>query len=264
MGMGAALAALVSIRAAQAQTDSNTSTINSNEQVSNHGLPHQAPAIGLSSIYGLNPCATGSALGISTPLVGVGGAISTIDKECETRNNAAIAVSALQDAPLAREILCNISDIRQASMRLGRPCMMDQKPGAVAVAPAPQTQSAPANAAQPAPSSSSQLPPNALPPAVAKPIVASLPARSLPAFCQTPGLILKLYPACSDKAGFDVAPALRSRPSATRVHRAPPPHSALALSRSMALSHAAAPVLQPGNVPGINSDLPQFGDLAQK
>lgn len=264
MGMGVAFATPVFLAgSAWAQTDPNTATVNSNQQIYNHGLPHQAPAIGLSSIYGLSPCATGASVGISTPLVGLGGAISTIDKDCETRNNAAVTVTALQDAPLAREIFCSIPDFRQASLRLGKPCLVDQRPGAVAAAPPTPTPSTPANLALPAPPSTSQLPPNAAPPAVARPLSASVPAASLPAFCKIPGLALDLYPMCSNEAGTEVVPVPRLYRTAARVRLSPPPRPTLSSQRkaSAPVSPATVPLMRPIYAPETTPSTPRSGSL---
>jgi hypothetical protein len=129
-------------------------------------------------------------------LFGVGGAVSTIDKECETRNNAAIVVTGLKDETLAREILCEIKDVRQAAVRIGKPCLQDQAASRVSsAAPVPP----------PAPP--------AAPVAPDKPAVASLPANA-PMFCHTKGLDVALYPECSAAAGKAVDLATGQPPSA--------------------------------------------------
>ena len=108
------------------------------ENINNTGIPRNAPSLGLSSIYGLNPCSSGTAVGVTTPLFGIGGAVADIDKDCETRNNAAVVITGLKDETLAREILCTIRDIRQAAIRVGKPCLQDQlSPKVSAAAPPP-------------------------------------------------------------------------------------------------------------------------------
>ena len=169
------------------------------ENINNTGIPRQAPALGLPSIYGLNPCATGSAVGVTTPLFGIGGAMSDIDRECETRNNAAVVITGLKDETLAREILCEIKDVRQAAIRVGKPCLQDQ--------PVPKVASAaPVNPAEPlaavpvaaAPLPIAAAPVAAAPVAVAKPVVASI-RPGAPAFCYVTGLDVSLYPDCTEK-----------------------------------------------------------------
>ncbi len=152
IGVGAAMAALASPLTSSAawaqQTPDNSAFLN--ETIDNKGLPHQAPSIGLPAIYGLNPCATGAAVGISTPLFGISGAISNIDRECETRNNAAVAVTAIKDEAVAREIMCNVKDFREAALRVGKPCRVDQPRPVAAAAPPGALAATPAAAVAPA------------------------------------------------------------------------------------------------------------------
>ena len=82
-----------------------------------------SPALGLSSIYGLNPCSLGASAGVTTPLFGIAGAISTTDKDCETRNTAALAITGLKDEAAGREVMCIIKEFREAVAQLGKPCM---------------------------------------------------------------------------------------------------------------------------------------------
>ncbi|HEX2940442.1 MAG TPA: hypothetical protein VHO91_05285 [Rhodopila sp.] len=103
------------------------SPYNTNATINNHGIPRQAPPLSLPSIYGLNPCSTGATLGVTTPLVGVGGAISSSDPACEARNNAALAISAFHNEFLAREVLCVRKDWREAWAKIGKPCLEDQR-----------------------------------------------------------------------------------------------------------------------------------------
>jgi hypothetical protein len=162
------------------------------ENINNTGIPRNAPSLGLSNIYGLNPCSSGVSVGVSTPLFGVGGASATIDKECETRNNAAVVVTGLKDETLAREILCSIKDIREAAARIGKPCLQDQPAARVSnVAP---DDSAPKAAATP--------PPAAAQPVAAaqalRPVAASLVIRAdAPAFCRVKDLDVSLYAECT-------------------------------------------------------------------
>ncbi len=202
MGIGTALAVVASVApAARAQqTPDNTAFLN--ETIENKGLPHQAPSIGLPAIYGLNPCATGAAAGITTPLVGISGAISNIDRECETRNNAAVAVTAIKDEAVAREIMCNVKDFREASLRVGRPCLIDQRrPIAAAQGGAPVAAAKPAVSGPVAVATAPAVRP-ALAAAPAQPVAApATPAlrRDAPAFCRQPGLDLALYPDCTSR-----------------------------------------------------------------
>ncbi|HWL83515.1 MAG TPA: hypothetical protein VNR89_21380 [Roseomonas sp.] len=220
MGVGAAFAALAS--SPVLAQDANTQTINQNlrqeyyenstQRIINEGIPkvpHQAPSLGLGNIYGLNPCATGVSLGATTPLFGIGGAFSNIDSECQTRNNAAVLVSGLRDEAAAREVLCTIPTIREAFIRVGRPCISDG--GRAIVLPS----NYPAGAGQAGSymgdgvgAAGTQLPPTALPPAApgspmrapqvdGDPRLRSQAAPDAPAFCRTPGLDISVYPECT-------------------------------------------------------------------
>lgn len=256
LGVGAAMAALASLPAA-AQEVQRQEFYQRND-VYNYGLPrnhHQAPSIGLGSIYGLNPCATGVSVGATMPLFGVAGAFSTIDEECQIRNNVALTVSALKDEALAREIMCGVESFRVAAARIGRPCIRD---GGVPIALTPGSNPDTATASQLIPSPSAGLPPNALPPvppAQPAPPVNGNPApggfrgASLaaprPAFCEVPGLNVASYPECGGAPA--AAPAARqqteemprraarlrtvavetrpaeARPSPAQADRSPPP-----------------------------------------
>ncbi|MBV9750815.1 MAG: hypothetical protein JO157_18570 [Acetobacteraceae bacterium] len=197
MGVGAALAVVApfTVPAGWAQqTPDNTAFLN--ETINNKGLPHQAPSIGLPAIYGLNPCATGAAAGVTTPLFGISGAISNIDRECETRNNAAVAVTAIKDEAVAREIMCNVKDFREASLRVGKPCLIDQRrPVAAAPAGAPVAAAA---SAVPTPIAAAVAP--AAPPAPAAAPATPALLRDAPAFCHRPDLDLALYPDCTSRS----------------------------------------------------------------
>jgi hypothetical protein len=111
----------------QVATDPNGySPYNTHSTVDQTGIPHQAPALALPSVYGLNPCSTGGSVGVTTPLFGIGGALSSTDKGCEARNNAALAISAFHNEMLARETLCVVDEWRAAWKRIGKPCLIDQ------------------------------------------------------------------------------------------------------------------------------------------
>lgn len=158
----------------------------------NTPVVRNAPALGLSSIYGLNPCSLGASAGVTTPLFGVAGAISTTDHDCEIRNTAALAITGLKDEAAGREILCMLKEFREAVARLGKPCIQDQKQAPVASAAAPQPQALPANATQQQPA----------PPIAATPVAAVVPvvpaiAPEAPAYCKTAGLVLSAYPECT-------------------------------------------------------------------
>lgn len=227
MGVGAACAALVSIPAAA----QDTATINQNQfsrsesyqRIDNRGIPNQAPAIALGNIYGLNPCATGVSVGVTTPLVGVGGAFSTIDDECQLRNNAALTVSALKDEALAREIMCAVPVFREAAQRVGRPCMQD---GGLPIALRPGVAPDGAGSASLMPYAprAQSLPPDAIPPAVAPTPVppangpglrgVSVEPGARPAFCAAPGLVIDAYPECRTAARPERS-AAAARPAAS-------------------------------------------------
>lgn len=232
------------------------------ENINNTGIPRNAPSLGLSNIYGLNPCATGSSVGVTTPLFGLGGAISDIDRECETRNNAAVVITGLKDEALAREILCEIKDVRQAAIRVGRPCLQDQRT-ASAGAPAPVASAPPAPgpilaaAAVPAPVLSTPLPPPAATPVLqpggpvrlaptptvseAAPTPPATVVAGAPAFCRTPGLQVSLYPECTTAPSPAPAPkpVVQAKPAPRQPTRAALP----------AVEPAGAPVPLPPTPP---------------
>lgn len=117
----------------QVATDPNGySPYNTRATINNTGIPNQAPPLNLPSVYGLNPCSTGASVGITTPLVGIGGAVSSTDAGCEARNNAALAISAFKNELLAREMLCGKKEWREAWARIGKPCLEDQRDPKVA------------------------------------------------------------------------------------------------------------------------------------
>jgi hypothetical protein len=133
----------------QVATDpSGYSPYNTHSTIDNHGIPNQAPALSLPSVYGLNPCSVGASVGITTPMVGIGGALSSADPACEARNNAALAITAFHNELLAREVLCTRDEWRKAWARIGKPCLDDQRaaqpPAAKAAAAAPVANAAPA------------------------------------------------------------------------------------------------------------------------
>lgn len=187
------------------------------ENINNTGIPRNAPSLGLSSIYGLNPCSAGASVGLTTPLFGIGGAIASIDKECEVRNNAAIVITGLKDETLAREILCEIKDIRDAAVRVGKPCLQDG--GAPRVASAEPVNPV-GKGAYAAPQKTSEP---IKPVSAAMPVVASNVVRAdAPVFCRVTGLDVTLYPECTT-AQAQVAPQapVWKRPVSSVSQKAP-------------------------------------------
>ena len=187
--MGAALAApiITSAMAQEVPVDPNGfspynthGTLNENIQTS---TIRQAPSLGLSSIYGLNPCSLGASAGVTTPLFGIAGAISTTDKGCETRNTAALAITGLKDEVAAREIMCDLPEFRNAVKQIGKPCLVDQ---GQAVAPTASAQPIVQPVAAQAPVAAQQ--------AVAKETM----SPDAPTWCHTPGLMLSSYPECTN------------------------------------------------------------------
>lgn len=174
------------------------------ENINNTGIPRQAPSLGLGQIYGLNPCATGATAGVTTPLFGIGGAISTIDRECETRNNAAVVVTGLKDEAMAREILCTIKDVREAAARIGKPCMGDGRTVSEASYTVAQQMGTPEATSQiVAQTPSTIVPVNLAAPPAAQPSQAPVPPPQstsvrpdAPAFCHAKDLAVYLYPEC--------------------------------------------------------------------
>jgi hypothetical protein len=224
------------------------SPFNTQSKIVSEGQIRSAPALGFPSIYGLNPCSLGASVGVTTPLFGVGGAISTTDKDCETRNTAAIAITGLKDEVAAREILCEIEQFRKAVARLGKPCLVDQSPeqrnaslagratasaapnGSTAASPAAATTSPTTPAAAPAlpgsvvpttPAGRAESHPASGTTTVAAASPAPVLAANAPDFCRYPGLQLSLYPECTGAAAPQprasarpVQPAAMPRPAA--------------------------------------------------
>lgn len=105
------------------------SPYNTHSVINETGIPRQAPALSLAPVYGLNPCSVGASIGVTTPVVGIGGAVSSADPACEARNNAALAVTAFHNEVLAREMLCQRKEWREAWKTIGKPCIEDQPAG---------------------------------------------------------------------------------------------------------------------------------------
>ena len=187
------------------------------ENINNTGIPRNAPALALSSIYGLNPCSTGSSVGLTTPLFGIGGAISNIDRECETRNNAAVVITGLKDELLAREILCMIKDVRDAAVRVGKPCLQDQ--------PAPRIASAaPENpASKTAAAVLDRTAQKVTAPATITPVAATIAIQAnAPAFCRFKDLDVSLYPECTTvQASLAPQAPVAKRPAAAPAQAGP-------------------------------------------
>lgn len=186
------------------------------ENLNNTGIPRQVPSIGLPAIYGLNPCSTGTSVGVATPLFGIGGAVSSIDHECETRNNAAVVITGLKDEVLGREILCEIKDVREAAIRVGKPCRPDNAEQRISAAE-PVKPPEPPNGAVPAPTLVLGTPPAAAEPR--RPQVAAL-RPGAPVFCRVKDLDLSLYPDCTTQTA----------PTSTVGSADGPKHSAKAAS----------------------------------
>jgi hypothetical protein len=200
------------------------------ENINNTGIPRNAPALGLSNIYGLNPCSSGTSVGVTTPLFGIGGAVADIDKDCETRNNAAVVITGLKDETLAREILCTIKDIRQAAIRVGKPCLQDEPAPRVSSSAPPQGVPQPTSPAQGAPVAMATPTPVAVPVVLAAPVASAAPVElairpEAPAFCRTKGLDLSLYPDCT-KASAPASTIGSSGPAKTVAKTSPTPPSA--------------------------------------
>jgi hypothetical protein len=205
------------------------------ENINNTGIPRNAPALGLSNIYGLNPCSAGTSVGVTTPLFGIGGAVASIDKECETRNNAAVVITGLKDEVLAREILCQVKDIRDAAIRVGKPCLQDQ--------PAPRVASAVPE--KPTAKSASVEPPQPMQQRVVEAAITPVSASrqivaSAPPFCYVKNLDLSVYPECTTMQA-PVAPqaAVVRRPApikATPARTAPQPQPSPSDERAPASS----------------------------
>jgi hypothetical protein len=234
-----AVAAIVGLSAVPAWAQTQTL----NENINNTGIPRNAPALGLSSIYGLNPCTSGASLGVSTPLFGIGGAVADIDKDCETRNNAAVVITGLKDETLAREILCTIKDIRQAAIRVGKPCLQDEPAPRVSSSTPPQGLSQPTSPAQGAPVAMATPVPVAVPVVLAAPVASAAsdePAirPEAPAFCRTKGLDLSLYPDCT-KATAPASTVGSSGPAKTVAKTSPTPPGKSPVSRTNDSARAA-------------------------
>jgi hypothetical protein len=239
--MGAALAAPITSAMAQTTTVptdpqgfSPYDTHGTLDENINTSTIRNAPALGLSSIYGLNPCSLGASAGVSTPLFGIAGAISTTDKDCETRNTAALAITGLKDEAAGREIMCTIPQFREAVARLGKPCIGDQPPQRVALQQQPSVQPVAAQVATPAV------------PVAAKPTL----APNAPTFCNTAGLVLSAYPECTHPQVMAEPHAKRSTPNA--------------VSRNVQSVHNEAPELTPPVPPVPTTIRPSVPDAAIK
>jgi len=159
-------------------------------------------------------------------LFGIGGATASIDKECETRNNAAVVITGLKDETLAREILCQIKDVRDAAVRVGKPCLQDQPTPRVASA-VPETPTPKTAAVEPA----KPAKPDVAEPAI-KHVAAAVPIQAnAPPFCRVKGLDVTLYPECTTMqapvahsvatAKQPVSETNKGKPVWTRPHTAP-------------------------------------------
>lgn len=198
------------------------------ENINNTGIPRNAAPLNLPAIYGLNPCSTGATVGVTTPLFGIGGAVSSIDRECETRNNAAVVITGLKDETLGREILCEIKDVREAAIRVGKPCLDDQGTpkvtSAAAVSPAQPAsplQEIPVAANTPVTPAQPVAPAQRVTVAAAAPVRATIRADA-PAFCHTNDLDVSLYPDCTESLApaSPIGPGKSIRPV---VKTLPPP-----------------------------------------
>lgn len=209
-----------------------------NENVNNTGIPRNAPGLSMSSIYGLNPCSSGLSVGVTTPLFGIGGAAATIDRECETRNNAALAITALHDQKLAREIMCKIDEVREAAIRVHQPCIEDGGVRTASAAAAPGPGPAPAVVVRPTESDVPRQYAPAMPMRVPPPSQSSRTSpvqaahAEVPAFCLTPGLAQGLYPEC-------VPGSVASK---------------AALAQQQSAMRDQAPTRAPARVPVVNRD----------
>jgi hypothetical protein len=182
----------------------NANTLTQN--LNNTGIPRQTPSLGLGQIYGLNPCATGATAGVTTPIFGIAGAVSNIDRECETRNNAAVVITALHDTSMAREVLCTIKDVRDAAARIGQPCLGDAPNShEVSHAGAASTRNQDVHAEMRVPPKVNQQRAEDGGPGV---------LSNAPAFCRTKNLVLSLYPECAGDQTRAIARA-HSAPSRT-------------------------------------------------
>lgn len=212
--LGGALVAPLPALAQGVPTDpQGYSPYNSRQTIVNQGIPgpiREAPGLALPSIYGLNPCSLGSAVGATTPLFGASLAISSTDHDCQVRNTAALTITALGDKEAGREIMCDIKEFREAELRLGNPCLYDKPPAPVAaVAPPPVAAVTPPSTRAAAVDNSVASKTVAASPSLARtaaatpavvvhePVSSRIIPASAPAFCHTPNLDLRLYPECS-------------------------------------------------------------------
>jgi hypothetical protein len=223
----------VSAFTSQAWAQDNTIT----ENVNNTGIPRQAPGLSLGQIYGLNPCATGATAGVTTPLFGIAGAVSNIDRECETRNNAAVVITALHDETMAREVLCTIKDVREAAARIGKPCLGDGRTiGEASHTVAELMHTPEVAAASPAPvePTTTRAVAAMQQAAVQRPREVVL-APDAPAFCHAKDLALYLYPECNGglkTPGSPVSAVAATTHASTRRHRIVHPTTAAAHRQS--------------------------------
>lgn len=118
----------------------------------------QAPNVQAPAIWSNNPCVVALSGGVSVAGFGASIGAGIEDRDCTRRALAQHLVS-MGEAPAAREVLCENSEVRAAFARVGRPCVADQQ------------QVVPVQAV-------------ALPAPAPTPVV----RRNLPAYCSVPGI----------------------------------------------------------------------------
>ena len=91
----------------------------------------QAPDVAAPAIWSNNPCVVSASGGVSGLGWGVAIGAGIEDPDC-TRRAFAQHLTAMGEREAAREVLCASREVREAFRRVGRPCVADQAPAAVA------------------------------------------------------------------------------------------------------------------------------------
>lgn len=87
-----------------------------------HNTPNvYAPALA----GGANPCVVGVSAGGAVAGFGISFGLTRNDDGCERRNTAALLHN-MGERDVAQEVLCETESVRQARLRVGRPCVADR------------------------------------------------------------------------------------------------------------------------------------------
>ncbi len=108
--------------------NANAATVNYNEATGMHYSGNYTvrsnPDVNAPAIWANNPCVVSFSGGVS--VVGFGASIGAgiEDRDCTRRANAQ-QLTAMGQPEVAREVMCNSTEVREAFLRAGRPCAVD-------------------------------------------------------------------------------------------------------------------------------------------